>query len=378
MDGNYPYGYGPDGNVPMNNQGYGPETGYYNAPMNQGYGAPVDQGFNPGMDYNAYQNGPANNGGMGYDSMGGIQPVPDYGYDPMSGGMQMNNLPVNNIPMNNPLGYAAPQQASYAAPVYQQASPFYQPEPMPVSGFKSPLVLTLAIMSSLAFLFSLISSIMYAADGFYYTGWTVMFQFFITLSYLPMVLEGWITWGSAKKREIAATGGITVGIVAGCFHIVLSFIVASVYLIGTIASMAGSYFLEEILWYFGVDIDGRLLGATILLLLLGWVMMVLWIILRFKLNSIRIRFNRRLQGKKTRWPSTMFPAVLMIIFGVFIVIYSILSLVGGVGGTMAIGMVFGGLGSMVGRRVLDFLTILLTAIIYFMFAGLLIKLRREE
>ena len=74
----------------------------------------------------------------------------------------------------------------------------------------------------------------------------------------------------------------------------------------------------------------------------------------------------------------IFPAVLMIIFGVFIVIYSILSLVGGVGGTMALGMVFGGFGSMVGRRVLDFLTILLTAIIYFMFAGLLIKLRREE
>ena len=163
--------------------------------------------------------------------------------------------------------------------------------------------------------------------------------------------------------------------VSGVIHVVISFVVATLLIIGTIASLAGGYFLQELFWYFGVDIDA--LPALAAFLIIGWAFMILWIILRFKLNSVRIRFVRRLKGVRTQWPSTMFPAVLMIIYGIFIFIYSILRLLA-VTGSFLLVSGYGLFGEMIGVGVLNFFATLLTAIIYFVTAALLIKLRHEQ
>ena len=246
---------------------------------------------------------------------------------------------------------------------------------MPVKGLDSPIVAVIGVMSSLALLLSFIGTIIMLSRPHYYSDGSIIMQLFVVFSFLPIVLESWITFGSAKKREIAATGGLTVGVVSGVIHVVISFVVATLLIIGTIASLAGGYFLQELFWYFGVDIDA--LPALAAFLIIGWAFMILWIILRFKLNSVRIRFVRRLKGVRTQWPSTMFPAVLMIIYGIFIFIYSILRLLA-VTGSFLLVSGYGLFGDMIGVGVLNFFATLLTAIIYFVTAALLIKLRHEQ
>lgn len=304
---------------------------------------------------------PADTKGFGYQSMPAPGPVyPQQGYGYVAPPVYPQNVNYGYVPTP---GFVQPQQQSLPPlPALKE----YQNIFVPVIGGLAlvQLILQLVFMNK---------KINYVYNGEW--GYVVL-PVMLCLWFLALVIEAAVTYGTAKKsNDNPVQGGLRVGLVCGVFHLVISFIAATVMFIFTVAIARLSDTFFELLSLLGISGGFTRIGIAGFIIIL-WVIMILWIMMWFNLNSVRIRLVNRLKGKRPKL-ATMFPAVLVFLMVIPLVLLAVsnFSRAGNMG--VYYSSLYSGMNEARAVYIVDGICSLLMAAIFGLGGWLLIKINKK-